>query len=150
MLAATVNAFGGGETSWFCTVLCCVLLITFHTLWVTAAKFGRVSEGLTIKTLYDGSRVLKFLPSDYAVAQLAMLEYFTHISSWLESYHEYRVLVYHCSSELVRFGDLRYFHCLNVGCSYFFTDVLFWDVRWDALQYLSGLNCFGQWVCVLS
>jgi hypothetical protein len=69
-----------------------VQLITFHTLWGTAAKVGRMPEGLTIKTLSAGSRILKFFPSDYAVAQFAMLEYFTHIGSWLESYHEYRVL----------------------------------------------------------
>jgi len=46
-----------------------------------------------------------------------MLEYFTLIGSWLESYHEYRVLVYHCSSDLVHFGELRYFRCLNVVSS---------------------------------
>ena len=118
VLAAAVNAFwGGGGTSWFCTVLCCVLLITFHTLWGTAAKVGRVPERLTIKTLSDGPSVLTFFPSHYAVAQFAKLEYFTHIGSWLESYHEYRVLVYHCSSQLVRFGELRYFHCLTVVSS---------------------------------
>ena len=82
-----------------------------------ATKVGRVAEGLTIKILSDGSRVLKFFPSDYAVAQFAKLEYFTRISSWLECYHEYWVLVYHGSSELVRFGELRYFHCLDVVSS---------------------------------
>ena len=120
-----------------------MLLITFHTLWGAAAKVGRVPELLTIKTQSDESRVWKFFPYDYTVAQFEKLEYFTHIDSWLERYHEYRVLVYHCSSELVHFGELLYFHCLNVVSSWFFTDVLFWDVRWDAIQYQSGFDCFG-------
>ena len=94
-----------------------MLSITFHTVWGAASKVGRVPERLTIKTLSDGSRVLKFFPSDYAVAQFAKSEYFTHIGSWLERYHEYRVLVYHCSSELVCFGELLYFHCLDVVSS---------------------------------
>ena len=80
VLAAAVNAFWG-RTSWFCTVLCRVLLVTFHTLWGASEKVGRVAERLTIKTLSDESRVLKFFPSDYAVAQFAKLEYFTHIGS---------------------------------------------------------------------
>ena len=108
--------FGGGNQLVLYSPLLRAVDHISHTL-VTATKVGRVPEGLTIKTLSDRSRVLKFFPSDYAVAQFAKLEYFTHIGSWLKSYHKYRVLVYHCSSELVRFGELRYFHCLNVVSS---------------------------------
>jgi len=75
-----------------------MLLVTFHAFWGATTKVGRMSEGLTIKTLSDGSGILEFFPSDYGVAQFTKLEYFTHVSSWFERYYEYRVLVYHSSS----------------------------------------------------
>jgi len=50
-------------------------------------------EGLTIKTLSDGSGVLEFFPPDYAVAHFTKLEYFKHVSSWFERYYEYRVII---------------------------------------------------------
>jgi hypothetical protein len=96
------------------SVLQRVLLITFHTLRGKTTNVGGVPEGLTIVTLSDGSWFMKFFPSDYAVAQITKLEYFTHVGSCLERYYRYRVLVYYCSWEFVHFGELYYFHCLNV------------------------------------
>ena len=91
-----------------------MLLVTFHKFWTKTTNVGRMPEGLTIKTLSDGSGVLEFFPSDYAVAQFRKLEYFTHVSSWFERYYEYGVLVYRRSSYFVHFGKLHYFHCLDV------------------------------------
>lgn len=112
-----------------------MLLVTFHTFRGLAAEVGRMSERLAVETLSVRLGVLKFLPSDYAVAQFVKLKYFMHVGSQLESDHKYWVLGYHCSCRFVHFSDLSYLHSLCVVCCQLFSDVFFRDVWGNTLEY---------------
>ena len=87
-----------------------------------------MSERLAIETLPDRLGVLKFLPSDYTVAQFVKLKHFVHVGSQLERDHKYWVRGYHCSCRFVHFSDLSYSHSLYVVCCQLFSDVFFRDV----------------------